>query len=44
MGYLFDKDKTLDTFDSEGWLHTGDLGTLDGDGFYSIVGRIKGGC
>jgi len=41
MGYLFDKDKTLDTFDEEGWLHTGDLGTLDTDGFYSIVGRIK---
>ena len=41
MGYLFDKTKTLDTFDEEGWLHTGDLGTLDSDGFYSIVGRIK---
>ena len=41
MGYLFDKTKTLDTFDEEGWLHTGDLGTLDTDGFYSIVGRIK---
>ena len=41
MGYLFDKDKTLDTFDSEGWLHTGDLGTLDSEGFYSVVGRIK---
>lgn len=41
MGYLFDKNKTLDTFDDEGWLHTGDLGTLDSDGFYTIVGRIK---
>ena len=41
MGYLFDKNKTLDTFDDEGWLHTGDLGTVDDDGFYSIVGRIK---
>ena len=41
MGYLFDKNKTLDTFDEEGWLHTGDLGSIDSDGFYSIVGRIK---
>ena len=41
MGYLFEKEKTLETFDDEGWLHTGDLGKLDKDGFYIIVGRKK---
>ena len=41
MGYLKDKDKTLDTIDDEGWLHSGDLLTVDEEGFYKIVGRIK---
>lgn len=41
MGYLFDKDKTLNAIDDEGWLHSGDLGSMDEDGFYTIVGRIK---
>ena len=41
MGYLNDKEKTLQTIDDEGWLHTGDLLTVDSEGFYKIVGRIK---
>jgi len=41
MGYLFEREKTLETFDDDGWLHTGDLGTVDEEGFYSIVGRMK---
>ena len=41
MGYLFDKEKTLETFDDDGWLHTGDKGFIDAGGFYTIVGRIK---
>ena len=41
MGYLFDKEKTMETIDDEGWLHTGDMGMVDNDGFYSMVGRIK---
>ena len=41
MGYLFNEDKTAETFDSEGWLKSGDIATLDADGFVSITGRIK---
>jgi len=41
MGYLSDPVKTRETFDSEGWLLTGDLGSMDNDGFLTIKGRIK---
>ena len=41
MGYLNHKEKTLETIDDDGWLHTGDLLTVDDEGFYKIVGRIK---
>lgn len=42
MGYLNNEDKTKEAIDDEGWLHSGDLGKIDKDGFLSITGRIKG--
>lgn len=42
MGYLNMEDKTKEAFDEDGWLHSGDLGKLDKDGFLYVTGRIKG--
>ncbi|XP_076064232.1 uncharacterized protein LOC143038639 [Oratosquilla oratoria] len=41
LGYHKDKEKTRLTIDREGWLHTGDVGVYDSEGFFSIVDRIK---
>nr|XP_028569405.1 long-chain-fatty-acid--CoA ligase ACSBG2 isoform X2 [Podarcis muralis] len=41
MGYLNMEDKTKEAIDDEGWLHSGDLGRHDADGFLFITGRIK---
>ena len=40
-GYLNLPQKTADLIDSGGWLHTGDIGSLDSDGFLSVVDRKK---
>jgi 4-coumarate--CoA ligase len=40
-GYLNNPQATADTIDADGWLHTGDIATIDADGFVSIVDRLK---
>ena len=40
-GYWEDEEKTAEAIDPEGWMHTGDLATLDEEGFCNIVGRVK---
>ncbi|KAF7155957.1 hypothetical protein CNMCM6106_007869 [Aspergillus hiratsukae] len=41
MGYLGNEKATRETFDGEGWLHTGDVGFIDREGFITITDRIK---
>jgi fatty-acyl-CoA synthase len=48
LGYWNDQDQTRKAIDAAGWMHTGDLATLDDEGFCKIVGRsndmvIRGG-
>jgi len=41
IGYNDNPDATAAAIDDEGWLHTGDLGTLDHEGFIRVTGRVK---
>lgn len=41
LGYLDDPESTAEAIDSEGWLHTGDVGTLNERGYLKITDRIK---
>ncbi|HZF17553.1 MAG TPA: AMP-binding protein [Steroidobacteraceae bacterium] len=40
-GYWGDEERTRESVDAAGWMHTGDLATLDGEGYCNIVGRVK---
>ena len=41
MGYVWDEEKTKEVIDEDGWVHSGDLGRIDQDGFYYVAGRMK---
>lgn len=40
-GYWGDPEKTAEAIDADSWMHTGDLATMDAEGYVNIVGRIK---
>jgi fatty-acyl-CoA synthase len=40
-GYWNDEELTRETIDAAGWLHSGDIGVMDAEGYVKVVGRIK---
>lgn len=40
-GYWEDPDRTAEAIDAEGWMHSGDIGTIDANGYVRITGRLK---
>jgi fatty-acyl-CoA synthase len=40
-GYWEDPERTAEAIDAAGWMHTGDLATIDAEGYCNIVGRVK---
>lgn len=40
-GYWADEKRTAEVIDADGWMHSGDLATMDAEGYFKIVGRIK---
>lgn len=40
-GYWDDEERTAESIDSDGWMHTGDLATIDAEGYCNITGRVK---
>ena len=41
LGYWDDEARTAEAIDAEGWMHTGDIATIDDEGYGNITGRIK---
>jgi len=41
QGYWADEERTAESIDEAGWMHTGDLATMDEDGYVNITGRLK---
>ncbi len=41
LGYLNQPEKTAETMDKDGWIHTGDVGAIDNEGYFKITDRMK---